>query len=251
MKRMVVYSFSRKTAVYLFLSMFFVANTLIAEFVGVKMFSLDQLFGLSSGAMNMSVGVLLWPLGFILTDIVNEYYGPRGVRSISFIAAGMILWSFIIVQFAIALPAASFWVDINKSASNGFDSNLAYASLLGASSGIMIGSVTAFLVSQFIDAYLFQWLRNKVNNKFIWLRAIGSTLVSQVIDSFVILFIAFGIFGSWSVDQIVSVGITQYIYKVCIALLLTPLLYVAHYFIDRYFKNNDQDPTSIDRELPR
>ena len=68
----------------------------------------------------------------------------------------------------------------------------------------------------------------------IWLRATGSTLVSQFLDSFVVLGIAFYIFGGWSLGQVVSVGIINYIYKFAIAIILTPLLYVAHFIIDGY-----------------
>lgn len=230
-----VHSFDRKTTVYLFLSMFFVANTLIAEFVGAKLFSLNALIGTSGSALNMSVGVLLWPLGFVLTDIVNEYYGTKGVRTVSFITAGLILWSFVIVQTAIKLPPADFWVNLYNKGDNPLNIAVAYKTLLGTSGGIMLGSVTAFLLSQFVDAYVFQWFRKKAGDSHIWLRAVGSTVLSQIIDSFVILWIAFGLFGSWSFTEIISVGLTQYVYKIAIAILLTPLLYLAHFIIDKYF----------------
>ena len=94
--------------------------------------------------------------------------------------------------------------------------------------------MVAFLIAQLLDASVFHWLRKLTGNKKIWLRATGSTLVSQLIDSFVVLFIAFFLFGNWSFNQVLSVAIINYIYKFTVAVVLTPLLYVAHYFIDNY-----------------
>ena len=102
--------------------------------------------------------------------------------------------------------------------------------------GIIIGSLTAFLAGQIIDVVAFQWLRKFTGSKNLWLRATGSTLISQFIDSFVVLFIAFYFFGNpkWSFNQVISVGIINYIYKFSIAVLLTPTLYIVHYLIDSY-----------------
>ena len=76
----------------------------------------------------------------------------------------------------------------------------------------------------------------------LWLRATGSTLVSQLIDSFVVLFIAF--YGTFSNGQIVAIGITNYIYKFVVAILLTPLIYVGHYLIDRYLGKEEAEKIS-------
>jgi uncharacterized integral membrane protein (TIGR00697 family) len=97
-----------------------------------------------------------------------------------------------------------------------------------------LGSVVAFLVGQLLDMYLFHYLKTITGSKKIWLRATGSTVVSQLVDSFVVLTIAFYFFGNWSWSQVISVGIINYIYKLAIAILLTPILYVAHMAIDRY-----------------
>jgi hypothetical protein len=90
------------------------------------------------------------------------------------------------------------------------------------------------LIGQVLDVTVFSWLRRRTGSKYIWLRATGSTLFSQLVDSFVVIFIAFYLFGNWSVTQIVQVGSINYIYKGCIALLTTPVLYIAHYLIDNY-----------------
>jgi len=226
---------------YVILSAFFICNAVIAEFIGVKIFSVERLFGLigqrgEPGRINMSIGVIIWPFVFLTTDIMNEYFGKKGVRRISFITAGLIAYASVIVIAGTRLPPAQFWLDANASdaAGNAFDINFAYHKIFRQGVGIVIGSVTAFLVSQMIDVYVFHFFRGLTGHRLLWVRATGSTIVSQVIDSFLILFIAFYLLGNWTMGDVLSVGVVQYFYKVGLAVILTPLIYVAHSYIDKY-----------------
>ena len=236
----------KRTQLYLFLSAIFLTNALVAEFAGVKIFSLEKLLGLMPAQLpffggqkldlNLSVGVVIWPIVFLVSDLINEYFGRNGVRKISFITAGMIAWSFLIVLAGTEVPPADFWLNLNQTdpTGNPFDINYAYTSIFRAGLGIIIGSLAAFLVSQLIDAYAFHYLKALTGSKKLWLRATGSTVISQLIDSFVILFIAFYLLGNWSMQQVLQVGLVQYTYKVTLAILLTPLIYLAHWGIDWY-----------------
>ncbi len=237
---------NRKQQLYLMLAVIFLTNALVAEFAGVKIFSLEKLLGYSPAnlpffgkqtlSFNLSVGVVIWPVVFLVSDLINEYFGHEGVRKISFITAGMIAWSFLIVLAGTEIPPADFWLQLNHTdpAGNPFNIDFAYSSIFRAGLGIIVGSLTAFLISQMIDAYTFQFLKKITGHKKLWLRATGSTVISQVIDSFVILFIAFYLLGNWSMEQVLQVGLVQYTYKIALAIVLTPLIYVAHWFIDRY-----------------
>jgi len=236
---------NKKTFLYLLLASFFITNALIAEFGGVKIFSVEKLFGIAPlqlnifgviTDLNLSVGVLIWPIVFIFSDIINEYFGKSGVRRISFITAGMIAYSFLIILMWTDMPPADFWLQINGLDAQGrpFDINFAYNTIFRAGLGIIVGSLTAFLVSQLIDAYVFHYFKKLTGSRFLWLRATGSTVVSQLIDSFVILFIAFYFLGNWSLGQVFRVGMTQYLYKILLAIALTPLIYLAHIIIDSY-----------------
>jgi uncharacterized integral membrane protein (TIGR00697 family) len=236
----------RYQQLYLILSAVFLTNALVAEFAGVKIFSLEKLLGLMPAQLpffggqkldfNLSVGVVIWPLVFVVSDLINEYFGREGVRKISFITAGMIAWAFVIVLAGTEVPPADFWVGLNNTdpAGNSFDINYAYTSIFRAGMGIIVGSLVAFLVSQLIDAYAFHYLKKLTGSKKLWLRATGSTVISQLIDSFVILFIAFYLLGNWSMEQVLQVGLIQYTYKVSLAILLTPVIYLAHWVIDGY-----------------
>lgn len=238
-------NFTKKQTLYIFLSCLFLTNAIVAEIVGAKIFSIEKSFDFSplnlsilgyTLDLNMSAGVLNWPIVFIVSDIINEYFGPKGVKRISFLTAGFIAYSFILIYLATILVPADFWIDVNSTDSQGNAINIdeGFRIIFRQGLGIIIGSLTAFLIGQLLDAYVFHKLRNITKNKFIWLRATGSTLFSQIIDSFVVVFIAFYVFGNWPMDQVLAVGSVNYLYKFCVAILLTPLIYLAHYLIDSY-----------------
>jgi uncharacterized integral membrane protein (TIGR00697 family) len=231
----------KSTKLFLAMSCFFVANALIAESIGTKIFSLEKLFhiapanftmfGESGLGFNLTCGVLLWPLEFIMTDIVNEYYGPKAVRRISYTAIILISYAFLMYYLAIGVPAADFWLPVNKA--NGVpDMQAAFAGIFGQNMRIILGSLVAFLVSQLVDVYIFHKIKKVTGEKKVWLRATGSTLVSQLIDSYIVLFIAF--FGVFTWQEILAFGIMNYLYKSTVAIVLTPVIYVAERRIEKY-----------------
>ncbi|QIX60560.1 queuosine precursor transporter [Hymenobacter lutimineralis] len=228
----------KKQQLYLVLSGIFIVNALLAEIIGVKIFSVDALLGLPG---NLTAGVLIWPVVFVTTDIINEYFGRKGVLRVSFLTVGLILYAFLVILATTKLPPAQFWLDINKVDAEGrpFNIEFAYQSIFRQGLGIITGSIVAFLIGQVLDATVFQALRRITGSRLIWLRATGSTLVSQLVDSFVVLFVAFYLFGNWSFEQVLSVANTNYWYKFASAILLTPVLYLAHYLIDRYLGQDD------------
>lgn len=238
--------YSRRTNLFLILGSIFLTNAILAEIIGVKIFSAEKTLGLEPVNwtffeeyildFNLTAGVILWPVVFITTDIINEYFGKKGVRKISFITAGLIAYVFLIIGLVTTLVPADFWLEVNSQSPSGddFDINYAFNTIFRQGLGIIIGSLTAFLLGQLIDVFVFQQLRSMTGPKMIWIRATGSTLVSQFIDSFVVLGIAFYVFGNWSLSQILAVGIINYIYKFSVAILLTPLLYLGHGLIDKY-----------------
>ena len=243
----------KRTTLFLVLSGIFVANALLAELIGVKIFSGEALFGLPGAQIpllgdskldfNLTAGVMIWPVVFITTDIINEYFGKSGVKKVSILTVLLILYAFLVITLVTGLPPAPFWLEINNLDPHGnpFNIDFAFNSIYRQGLGIIIGSVVAFLVSQFLDATVFHWLRKFTGSKKIWLRATGSTLVSQLIDSFVVLFIAFFLFGNWTMELVLSVATINYIYKFLVAIILTPVLYLAHFLIDNYLGENQAE----------
>jgi queuosine precursor transporter len=240
----------KPSRLFIILAGFFISNALVAEFMGVKIFSLEETFGFTpvnirlfgdSYSFNLTCGVLLWPIVFVMTDIVNEYYGRKGVRFISWLAVIFIGYGFLMVFLAMQTTPNAWWITSKQSAGIENMSN-AYNGIFGQGLGIIIASMTAFLIGQLIDVYVFRSIKRRTGEKHIWLRATGSTLVSQFIDSFIVLIIAFYFYpkwvpnqGSpWPVNQVVAIGIVNYIYKFTVAILLTPVIYLVHNRIEKY-----------------
>jgi uncharacterized integral membrane protein (TIGR00697 family) len=240
----------RASKLFIVLAGFFLTNALLAEFVGVKIFSLEQTLGIApvewslfgvSGTLNFTAGVLLWPVVFVMTDVINEYYGIKGVRLISWVAVGFISYAFIAAYISIGLAPAGFWIEANQ-ALGVPDMQHAYAQVFGQGLWTIIGSIVAFLIGQLVDITVFQKIRSLTGEKLIWLRAIGSTAVSQFIDSFVVLYIAF-VLGpqKWAIPQFLAVGMVNYTYKMLAAIALIPLLYVARRLIKAYLGEAETD----------
>jgi len=240
----------RAARLFVVLAGFFVANAIIAEFVGVKIFALEttlgrppfgwSLFG-QTGSLSFTAGVLLWPVVFIMTDVINEYFGVRGVRLISWIAVMLIAYAFLAAYAAIALAPAGFWVDINKGMGVP-DIQLAYGIIFGQGLWTICGSIVAFLVGQLIDVVIFHRILKITGDRFVWFRATASTAVSQLLDSFIVLYIAFVIGPQhWSIPQFLAVGCVNYVYKMGAAIALIPLLYIARALIERYLGHAESE----------
>ncbi len=242
------YILQNKTSkLFLGLSAFFVANALIANCIGSKIFNLEDtlgitphpfsLFGESGLTFALTCGVILWPLEFVMTDIVNEYFGGKAVRRISITAVMLISYAFIMFYFAEATSPADWWVSSN--AANGVPNmQKAFGSIFGQSRWIIVGSLCAFLISQLIDVYVFHKIKKWTGSKWLWMRATGSTVISQLIDSFVVLYIAFVLPGAWTWQKLLAIGCVNYLYKFAMALILTPLIALIHKLIDNYLGKN-------------
>ncbi len=238
----------KKHRLFLILGGFFITNTLVAEFIGVKIFSLEaslgfeplnlKLFGVDGLGFNLTAGVMLWPVVFVMTDVINEYYGKKGVRTLSNMAVILILYAFFMFFWGINLVPNEWWqfqsglqTDPTQSIP---DMDLAFRKVFGQGLWIIVGSLVAFLVGQIVDVLVFHRIKRLTGEGKVWLRATGSTVVSQFIDSYVVLMIAFYVGADWDLVRVLAIGTVNYIYKFALAILLTPMIYLGHYLIDRY-----------------
>jgi uncharacterized integral membrane protein (TIGR00697 family) len=236
---------SKENKLFIILGCFLIANAILAEFIGVKIFSVEEslglakfdinLFGVEDLSFNMSAGVVTWPLVFIMTDIINEYYGTKGVKFLSYLASILIAFAFLVVFLSIKLVGADFWVNQTINGEN-VNMNNAFTGIFGQGLWIIVGSITAFLVGQVADVTIFHNIKKLTGDSKLWLRATGSTLVSQLIDSFLVIFIAFYLNPqySWSWQMVAAIGLVNYTYKFIVAILMTPVLYGVHAVIDGY-----------------
>jgi len=252
---------TKKTNLFIILSGIFLTNAILAEIIGVKIFSGENTVGLQPAGwtffgdyildFNLTAGAVIWPIVFLTTDVINEYYGKAGVKKISFITAFFIAYIFLVITAVTGLPPAQFWLEVNETddAGNPFNINYAFNTIFRQGLGIIAGSLIAFLFGQLVDVFVFQKLRKFTGSKMIWLRATGSTVVAQFFDSFIVLIVAFYLFGNWTWEQVISVGIINYIYKFVVAILMTPLLYLGHSLIDRYLGKEGADRMTADASM--
>jgi hypothetical protein len=245
----------KKNRLFIILAGIFITNALVAEMIGVKIFSGEQTLGFQPAHLNilgftmdfnLTAGAVIWPVVFITTDLINEYFGKPGVKRVSYLTAALIAYAFVVIFFTMQLPPAQWWMDANNQDSQGnyFNMDFAFNKIFGQGQRIIIGSLAAFLLGQLVDVFVFQRLRKVTGTRMLWLRATGSTLVSQLVDSFVVLYIAFA--GVFSNGQIVAIGLTNYLYKFGVAILLTPLVYGGHYLIDRYLGKENAEKISAE-----
>lgn len=236
---------TKESRLLLVLGSFLVANAILAEFIGVKIFTVEgslgipkfdiNMFGVADLSFNMSAGVITWPIIFIMTDIINEYFGIRQVRFLSILAAILISYAFLVVGFAMGLVPSDFWINQVVDGQM-LNMNTAFNAIFGQGMWIIAGSILAFLIGQMADVTIFHKIKRTTGERFLWLRATGSTLVSQFIDSFVVIFIAFYMNPQydWSWQMVAAIGLVNYTYKFVVAILMTPLLYGIHQVIDSY-----------------
>ncbi|QEE48385.1 queuosine precursor transporter [Flavobacterium alkalisoli] len=210
---------SRKDTIYVILAGIFITNAVVAELIGGKLINI--------GPYVMSIGILPWPVVFLTTDLINEYFGREGVKKLSYITAGLIAYCFIVLYFALMIPSAKGLPTVNDEQFN---------AVFGQSMWIIVGSITAFLVSQLIDITVFHFFKEKTGNKMIWLRTTGSTVISQLFDSFIVLGIAFWMTGKINTPTYIASAFTGYFVKLVIAIALTPLIYAGHAWIRKYME---------------
>src|SRR5262249_50286071 len=197
------------------LTTIFVAALITSDLIGGKVF---RVWGL-----DLSVGMIPFPLTFLLTDIVNEFYGTEGARRITFVGLGAAPFVFIIINIAIHLPHSP-------------ESPMAgdqFRNVFGWSVRLYIASLTAYVVGQLLDISIFFSLRKLTGHRLLWLRSTGSTVLSQAVDTLVVSFVLFS--GTKSTTFILHLARNSYVVKLALAIGLTPLIYAGHALLRRHF----------------
>lgn len=210
---------TKKQIVFILLGGIFITNAIVAELIGGKLIEI--------GPFILSVGILPWPIVFVATDLINEYFGKEGVKKLTYLTTGLIFYTFLILFMAMVIPASGVSAV----------SDSAFKEVFGQGMWIIIASIIAFVCSQLLDATLFQMFKKKTGNRMIWLRSTGSTVISQLFDSFIVSGIAFWMTGKVSTEDYINMASTGYAFKLMLAVALTPLIYLGHYVIKNYLKD--------------
>ncbi|MEA2698675.1 MAG: queuosine precursor transporter [Myxococcales bacterium] len=215
----------RKQRFYVWLTAIFVAALITGDFIGGKFFVL--------GGRSFSSGIIPFPLTFVLTDLVNEFYGTHGARRLTFVGLGAAVFVWAVITLALHLPTSA----------DSPISDAVFRGAFGTSARLYVASLIAFLVGQMLDISVFYFLRRVTGHRFLWLRATGSTVLSQMIDSLAVSFVF--LVGTRPMNFIVSNAANNYVGKLVMAVLLTPLIYLGHGVFRRYFHIPERDAPAI------
>lgn len=232
----------KRQSLLLALCALFVGFFVTAEILGSKLWGF-RLFGFGPDSIGLgdgerfvaTTGILAFPLTFVLTDVVNEYFGRKVVRVFTWLAIAVNVILQPVIQLAIRAPAVSFTPGVEAE-----QIQAAFSLALGQTWAIVAASLVAFAIAQFVDASVFTWLRHRTGGKLLWLRAQGSTVVSQLIDTAAVIFLAFVVIPSvvgqphMTVGAAAAIAATNYVYKFAIAVAITPLLYLVHWGVERW-----------------
>ncbi len=224
---------SLQQRVYLWLAGIFVTSLLVADITGAKFFHFGEvpLLGYSV-ALEHSVGMFAFPVTFLLTDLVNEYYGSKGARRITFLGLGMAAYAFVLIYLARLAPPAP--------AGRTFVEEEHFQSVFAMSNRLYVASLTAHLVGQMSDIGMFWVFKKLTKGRMLWLRATGSTVVSQALDSLTISFVlgygtALASGEKATTGFILETAAKGYGLKFAIAVGITPLIYVGHGVMKKWF----------------
>jgi queuosine precursor transporter len=214
---------TKKEILFTVLAGFFVTNAIVGELIGGKLIQI--------GPFTMSIGIIPWPVVFLMTDIINEYFGKKGVRRLTIMTAGLIVYTFVLLLAGMSVRASGISPVSDEQ----------FRGVFGQSMWIIVGSITAFLASQLIDVLVFWLIRQRTGKRMIWLRSTGSTVISQLIDTFIVSGIAFWLPGKLSFSDYINMASTGYFVKLLIAIALTPVIYLGHAIVHRYLGNEQSE----------
>jgi len=221
--------------IYLILAALFIASLVASNLIFQKFFYWD-FFGWYT--FEISVGILPYPITFLITDIISEIYGKKRANAV--VTAGIFasLFSLIIIYAADFVPATP-WSPIDDPL---------FTKVFGATGIAVFASMTAYLLAQFIDIQLFHFWKKLTRGKHLWLRNNFSTFLSQFVDTFSVLFLLCT-FNKIEWDLFGALLLSGFLFKVLVAALDTPFLYLSVYWLRRKFGLKPGEELNFERHF--
>ena len=191
----------------------------------------DLGFGILGVRMAFDAGTILFPISYIFGDILTEVYGYKNSRSV--------IWTGF---FCLALASATFWAVSHlpgESTWQGYAGDAAYNAVLGgmSSGGIVLASLAAYAMGEFSNSFILAKMKVLTQGRWLWTRTIGSTLVGELIDSATFIAIA-SLFGVFPWSLFTTLVFTNYLFKVAVEAIMTPVTYLA---VDRLKRAENED----------
>lgn len=218
--------------IYSILLVFFITMIVLTNIIGVKLFEIFP--NLLKNPITLTTGIITYPITFLITDIVCEVFGKKKASLMVVFGFFASLLSLVFINISVILPGSEVWINNSLGYKSVYEMQTAYESVFTLPGFLISASMLAYLVSQLIDVRIFHFLKNLTNGKKLWLRNNISTIFSQLVDTIIVntIFLYLGLNLEWSI--IIEIIIASYIFKVLIAMLDTPLVYIGVKYIRRY-----------------
>jgi hypothetical protein len=213
----------KRVRLFVVLAAAFCTALVVADIIGVKLFE----FHLGPLKAVMSVAMIAFPVTFVLTDLLNEFYGKKAARFVTWLGLGMALFTFAVIHIASGIE----WAPVTRAPDYRGTVETAFNNVFGGSQRILIASMVAYVAGQFTDISVFHVLKRLAHNRWLWLRATGSTVVSQLIDTVVFQTVAW--VSVLPTEVVLNIILTSYAVKLLVAVGLTPVIYAAHAVVER------------------
>ena len=241
----------RRERVFLVLAGVFLCAMTLLNVIGITRF-------VQLGPMQLAVGVLAYPLTFLCTDLISELYGRA--RANFMVTVGLALNGFILLVMwlgnylpAIEPSAQPPWQTLSLASEVGLPNGSAlsgsvelFTLLYATTTGAVVASMLAYILAQYVDVFLFHWIKRKTKGKYLWLRNNGSTVVSQAVDSVAVISVTFGaavLSGAMSLKIVFGLLLSNYLFKLFSALADTPLIYLLVHYLRPYLELGESEHT--------
>lgn len=213
----------KRVRLFVVLAAAFCTALVVADIIGVKLFEVHL------GPVNavMSVAMIVFPVTFVLTDLLHEFYGKRAARFVTWLGLFMALFTFAVIGIATGIE----WAPVTRAPDYRGTVETAFNNVFSGSQRILIASMAAYVAGQLTDISIFHVLKRLSHNRWLWLRATGSTAVSQLIDTVVFQLIAW--LAVLPTEAVLNIILTSYAVKLLVAVGLTPVIYAAHALVER------------------
>ena len=229
-------NWSKAEKIYAVLCAFFVVVLVLTNIVGVKLFVVPFWTDANGQAITLTTGIVTYPLTFLVTDTVSEIYGRKRADFMVWLGFALSLVMLFVVAISVGLPGSEVWINKELGYATVPEMQRAFESVFTLPGTLVLGSMSAYLCAQLLDNRLFHFWKSVTKGKHLWLRNNGSTVLSQLVDTVVVnsIFLGWGMGVPWPVVWEIIGAV--YVCKVLLALIDTPLVYVAVAGIRRSLK---------------
>lgn len=227
----------RFTGTFVVVVALFITVLITSNIIAVKPITILPIQWFGDPAVILPASIIIFPISYIVGDVLTEVYGFRVARGVIWLGFAMNLLVVIALWLTGILPGAFFWGESEAGS---------YGRILGQVPGILVASFIAYLVGEFSNSTVLALLKYKMQGRLLFVRTIGSTIVGQGLDSFIFIFIAFGVFSDWSSTALLGAALAQWIVKILYETVATPLTYLVVNFMKRV---EQMDVTDAPRSL--